>query len=462
MVKKPRAGGPVLDPAAWPASHVEMRTVDALIPYAGNARTHPPEQVAQIAASMRRWGFTIPVLVAEDGTIIAGHGRILAARQVGLTEVPVMVARGWSDEDRRLYTLADNRLAETSEWDADLLRLEIDQLLADGLDDDLSQFGFSAAELDALLPGALVETGAGLTDDDDVPEPPASSITKPGDVWLLGEHRLVCGDSTSADVLARACGGRSVDACWTDPPYNVAYSTSAGSIANDDLPDEDFRAFLVAAFAAAAQLRPGAPIYVAHADTEGLNFRAAFAAAGFKLSGCLVWVKSSLVLGRSDYQWRHEPILYGWKPGAAHDWYGGRKQTTVSEGGQVRWMPDGTLHVDVAGQTLVIRGDGLEVDAIETSVVRVERPKKNPDHPTMKPVSLIALQLENSTKRGDVVLDPFGGSGSTLIACQKLGRVACLAELDPRYCDVIVRRWQEYTGGSAVLEADGCAFDEVA
>ena len=318
MAKKARAGGPILDPAAWPASNVDMRAVDELIPYAGNARTHPPEQVAQIAASMRRWGFTIPVLVADDGTIIAGHGRILAARQIGLAQVPVMVARGWSDEDRRLYTLADNRLAETSEWDADLLRLEIDQLLSEGLDDDLSQFGFSAAEIEAMLPGALAEIGAGLTDDDDVPDVPSISITKPGDVWLLGEHRLVCGDSTSAEVLARACGGRAVDGCWTDPPYNVAYSTSAGSIANDDLPDEEFRAFLVAALSAtAAQLRPGAPIYVAHADTE-------------------------------------------------------------------------------------------------------------------------------------------------LIACQKLGRRACLAELDPHYCDVIVRRWQEYTGGTALLEADGTAFDEAA
>lgn len=433
-----------------------------LVPYVGNARTHPPKQIIQIADSMERFGFTIPMLVAEDGTIIAGHGRLLAAQHLGFTEVPVMVARGWSDEDRRLYTLADNRLAESSEWDTEMLRLEVDDLLAAGHAAALGDIGFSADEIAALLPSALGEAGAGLIDDDEAPGLERVAVTRPGDVWVMGKHRLICGDSTSPEVMEILCDGDVVNACWTDPPYNVAYSTAAGSIANDDLPDADFRAFLLAAFRAAASvMAAGAPIYVAHADTEGLNFRAAFTEAGFKLSGCLVWVKPTLVLGRSDYQWRHEPILYGWKPGAAHPWHGGRRNTTVADDGAlVREAEDGAIHLDVEGKTLVIRGRDLDVSAIDGSIIRIDKPKKSADHPTMKPVSLIVAQLRNSARAGDVVLDPFRGSGSTLIACQRLRLSARLAELSPLYCDVIVRRWQEYTGGIAVHGETGRQFGE--
>ncbi len=262
-----------------------------------------------------------------------------------------------------------------------------------------------------------------------MPEPPPVPVTVPGDVWWLGDHVVLCGDATRADHVANLCGDRLVDAVWTDPPYNVAYEGKAGSIANDDMSSSDFRRFLVSAFsAAAAVMRAGAPIYVAHADTEGLNFRGAFRDAGFKLSGCLVWVKPSLVLGRSDYQWRHEPILYGWKPGAAHSWYGGRARTTVleREASPVQAMPDGSLQIRVDGRALVVTGEKLSIEALDESVLRFEKPARSDEHPTMKPVGLILEMLENSTAKGDLVLDPFGGSGSALIACHKAGRVARL------------------------------------
>lgn len=301
-----------------------------------------------------------------------------------------------------------------------------------------------------------------LGDPDFVPEPPkATPVSRRGDLWIMGKHRLLVGDSTSRTDVEALCDGVPVDACWTDPPYNVNYEGSAGKIKNDNMADSDFRKFLCAAFSAAfGSMRPGAPIYVAHADTEGLNFRAAFRDAGFKLSGCLVWVKPSLVLGRSDYQWRHEPILYGWKPGAAHTWFGGRNKTTVKDGARppLRAMADGTVQVDVGGEVFVISGENLSVEAVEGSVIWHEKPQKNADHPTMKPVGIIAEHLENSTAPGARVLDLFGGSGSTLIACHKLGLAARLMELDERFADVIVERWQAYTSLEAVRERDGVTF----
>lgn len=372
---------------------------------------------------MRRFGFTIPMLVAENGTIIAGHGRLLAAKKLGLVEVPVMVARGWSDEDRRLYTLADNRLAETSEWDADMLRIELDELRVEVGQDALDLIAFSDADLSALLPAALREAGA--TDPDDAPPVPVVPTTVTGDVWALGGHRVMCGDSTSKEQVAALCAGM-VSLWLTDPPYNVEYvgkTKDALTIQNDSMSDVKFREFLRDAYVAAdAVMHPGAVFYVWHADSEGFNFRGAARDAGWQVRQCVIWCKQTMVLGRQDYQWKHEPCLYGWKDGAAHYWASDRKQTTV-----------------------------LEFD----------KPSRSKHHPTMKPVDLFAYQMLNSTKERDIVLDSFGGSGTTLIACEMHNRFARLMELDPKYCDVIVRRWEEFTGEEAVLDATGQTFAEV-
>jgi len=456
---------------------IEFRPVAELVPYAGNARTHPDWQIAQIAASIEEFGFTNPVLIGPDNVVIAGHGRLKAAERLGLEKVPVIVLGHLTERQRRALVIADNKIAENAGWDEELLARELAALQEDGF--DLELLGFSDTELEDLL-GGLEDPGElpSLGDPDNVPEAPRKPVSERGMVWLLGDHRVMCGDSTSREDMQKLCAGELVDACWTDPPYNVDIGGKnemldradkgnrgkTGAIANDRMETGEFRRFLVTAFSVAADvMKKGAPIYVAHADTEGLNFRAAFRDAGFKLSGCLIWVKPSLVIGRSDYQWRHEPILYGWKPGAPHKWYGGRTRTTVSEEQRppVRFMPDGTVQVDVAGQVLVISGDKLSVETYDQTVLRYDRPARNPDHPTMKPVGLIQQMLENSTKRGDLVLDPFGGSGSTLIACHALGRKARLMELEPKFCDVIVRRWQEYTGQEARLEGDGRTFEAV-
>lgn len=441
---------------------IEHRPVAALIPYSGNARTHPEWQIAQIAASIAEFGFCNPILVGPDGVIIAGHGRLLAAQMLGMADVPCIELGHLSEAQRRALVIADNKIAENAGWDEELLRAELIALQVEGV--DLDVLGFGEDELAELL--ALGEVEAEQDDHADpefVPAAPEEPISRLGDVWILGKHRVMCGDATDAEAIGALCAGH-VHAVWTDPPYNVAYEGSAGSILNDDMPTEDFRRLLLMAFRAAHhQLRPGGPIYVAHADTEGLTFRAAFRDAGFKLSGCLVWVKPSLVLGRSDYQWRHEPILYGWKPGAAHQWYGGRDKTTVREraGVGLRAMPDGSIQLDVGDQTVVITGENLSMQTVDGSVLRFEKPSRNAEHPTMKPVELILEMLENSTRPGQVVLDPFGGSGSTLIACHRSGRRARLMELDPKFCDVIVDRWQAVTGQKAVREAAGVRFDDL-
>lgn len=442
-----------------------MWPLERLTPYARNARTHSSDQVAQIAASIVEFGFTNPILVDGQGGIIAGHGRLMAARRLELAEVPVVVLAHLTEVQRRALIIADNKIAENAGWDEDLLRAELAALKLDAF--DLEVIGFSGAELESLLAEVAADDAEppALGDPDFVPDPPKSKpVTQRGDVWLLGEHRLMCGDSTSAEEVAALCEGVLVDAVWTDPPYNVNYEGTAGKIQNDNMEASEFRRFLSSAFSAAfGSMRAGAPIYVAHADTEGENFRAAFRAAGLKLSGCLVWVKPSLVLGRSDYQWRHEPILYGWKPGAAHSWYGGRNKTTVIEGARppLRVMADGSVQVDVGGEVYVIRGEDMTVESHEGSLIWHEKPARNAEHPTMKPVGIISEHLDHSTKRGDLVLDLFGGSGSTLIACHKDGRVARLMELDEKFCDVIVNRWQTYTSLEARLEGDGRSFAEV-
>lgn len=443
---------------------VEFLPTHEVVPYDRNSRTHPAWQIAQIAASMDEFGFTNPILLGSDGVIIAGHGRLAAAQQLGLEEVPVIRLDHLTPAQQRALVIADNKIAENSGWDEALLREELAALQDEAF--DLDVLGFDMEELNALLDFESEEDGPPALpgDADHVPEPDPIYATELGDVWILGDHRVLCGDSTSAAEVSLLCEGEPVDCVWTDPPYNVNYEGTAGKIENDNMGAGEFRKFLVSAMSAAFSImKAGAPIYVAHADTEGLSFRKAFVDAGLKLSGCLVWVKPSLVLGRSDYQWRHEPILYGWKPGAAHQWFGERNKTTVIEhkGESVRIMADGSVQIDVGGQVVVIEGEGLTMRSLDSSVIRADKPAKNADHPTMKPVDLIVGMLENSSRPADTVLDLFGGSGSTLIACEKMGRRARLMELDPRFCDVIVNRWQQFTGKTAVLEADGRTFDQV-
>ena len=416
-----------------------------LVAYERNARTHSPEQIRQLCRSIEEFGFTNPVLVDEHNRVIAGHGRMEAAAALGLDEVPCIVVDGLSDEQRRALILADNKLALNAGWDMDLLVSELAELKLAGLDMDLT--GFSLEEL-----GDFFANDPADRDPDAVPDVPVEPVTKPGDIWQLGPHRVICGDSTNATHLMDLCDGAVVDCVWTDPPYNVAYETKAGKIDNDNFGDAEFRQFLTDAFIAMfSVMKKGAAVYVAHVDTEGLNFRAAFRHAGFKLSGCIIWRKDSLVLGRSDYQWMHEPILYGWKPGSGHRWFGGRKQTTVMELGEQSPfidLGDGRFEVTVGGQKLIVSGDA-QVQELVPTVLYEPKPKRSADHPTMKPVALIERMLKHSARPHDLVLDPFGGSGSTLIAADRLGMCARLCELSPAYVDVIVRRWEDFTGRKA-------------
>jgi site-specific DNA-methyltransferase (adenine-specific) len=381
--------------------------VDKLIPYAKNSRTHSPEQVGQIAASIKEFGFRNPILV-DNLTLIAGHGRLLAAQKLGLDKVPTIDCSDMSESQKKAYIIADNKLAMNAGWDTAMLTLEMQELQEEGF--DLELLGFDDKELNALLEP---EVNEGLTDEDAVPETPLEPKTKLGDIYILGNHRLMCGDSTNIDAVEKLTDGL-VDILVTDPPYNVNYEGSNGlKIQNDSMGDEQFRQFLRDAFVAAnAVMKQGAVFYIWHADVEGYNFRGACKDAGWQVRQCLVWNKDSLVMGRQDYHWKHEPCLYGWKDGAAHLWAADRKQTTIIE---------------------------------------CKKPKKNDMHPTMKPVELMEYQILNNTKGQDIVLDLFGGSGSTMIAAEKIGRCARLMELDPKYCDVIVKRWEDFTGQKAVL-----------
>lgn len=384
--------------------------VSKLIPYAKNSRTHDDAQVAQIAASIKEFGWTNPILVDGDKGVIAGHGRLLAARKLGYDKVPVIELKHMTEAQKRAYVIADNKLALNAGWDNNFLALELQDLKDQEF--DLTLLGFDDKELDALLAPEIVE---GLTDEDEVPEPPKEPKTKLGDIYILGNHRLMCGDSTNIESVETLTDGL-VDILVTDPPYNVSYegkTKEALTIQNDSMGDDQFRQFLRDAFVAAdAVMKQGAVFYIWHADSEGFNFRGACKDAGWKVRQCLIWAKDTMVMGRQDYHWKHEPCLYGWKEGAGHLWASDRKQTTIIE---------------------------------------CKRPKRNDIHPTMKPVELMEYQILNNTKGQDVVLDLFGGSGSTLIACEKTGRKARLMELDPKYCDVIVKRWEDFTGKKAVL-----------
>jgi len=431
-------------------SRIELWTIDRLVPLGRNPRTHSPEQVGQIAASIREFGFLWPIMV--DGAtreVIAGNGRYWAAVQLGLRLVPVVEARHLTEAQRRAFIIADNKIALNAGWSAELLAEELPALEALGF--DLGITGFSEKELAEIL--ASVDA-PGL-EEPPVPALPEHPISRKGDLWILGDHRVLCGDATVPADLERVLGGELADAVWTDPPYNVAYEGTAGSIQNDALSDEEFGAFLGTAFRSLiAAMRPGAPIYVAHSDTGGFTFRRCFLEAGFKLSSCLIWRKNALVLSRGDYHWQHESILYGWKPGSAHSWYGSRDKTTILEfdGPPFQQVGEREWQIVLGETTLIVRGDDVTVEPVRGTVFYEKKPTSSAEHPTMKPVALVAPMLKNSAKRGDVVLDPFGGSGSTLMACQWLGARGHLIELDPRFVDVIVWRWAESTGGLVTLE----------
>lgn len=392
------------------AAKIDYLLVNTLIPYANNSRTHDDAQVAQLAASIKEFGFRNPILVDGVG-IIAGHGRLLAARKLGLEKVPTIDCSDMTETQKKAYIIADNKLALNSGWDTNLLSLELEQLDADGF--NLELLGFDSKELDELLALQVVE---GLTDEDAVPDVPDEPKTKLGDIYILGNHRLMCGDSCSITDMQKLVNDRQVDMWLTDPPYNVAYegkTKDALTIQNDSMSNDGFRQFLRDAYVTAdTVMKSGAVFYIWHADLEGYNFRGAAHDAGWKVRQCLIWKKSTMVMGRQDYHWKHEPCLYGWKEGAGHLWATDRKQTTI-----------------------------LEFD----------KPSRNGEHPTMKPVALFEYQMLNNTKGGDIILDSFGGSGTTMIAAEKNGRHAYVMELDPKYCDVIVKRWEDFTGKQAIL-----------
>lgn len=382
---------------------MQLVATEKLVPYVNNARTHSAEQIMKLRSSLREFGFINPIIIDKDYNIIAGHGRLMAAKDEGIREVPCVFVDYLTEAQKKSYILADNRMALDAGWDKELLKVEIEALQAE--DFDLGLTGFDEKELASFFDADNDVHEDDFDVDAELEKPP---VTKTGDVWLLGRHRLVCGDSTKEKTYTTLMKGEQANLVVTDPPYNVNYQGTAGKIKNDNLQNDQFYTFLLSAFTCMEKaMAKDASIYVFHADTEGLNFRKAFDAARFYLSGTCIWKKQSLVLGRSPYQWQHEPCLYGWKKNGKHQWYSDRKQTTIWE---------------------------------------FDKPQKNGDHPTMKPVPLIAYPIKNSSMTNCIVLDPFGGSGSTLIACEQTGRICRTIELDEKYCDVIVKRYIEQVG----------------
>ena len=405
---------------------VQIWPIDRLLPYIRNARTHSDEQVAQVAASIQEFGWTSPILVGADGVIIAGHARLAAARKLGIVEIPVIVLDHLTETQRRALVLADNKLALNAGWDEEMLRVELESLKDDDFNLDLA--GFTAEELDDLLRDPEA-THDGLTDEDTAPEAQEIAVTVAGDVWLLGEHRLLCGDATQMGDVEKVLAGGLADMTFCDPPYGVNYGQTMKDklrgnkrrIANDNLGD-DFGPFLRDACTNILAVTKGAT-YICMSSSALHTLHLAFTEAGGHWSTFVIWAKNTFTMGRSDYQRQYEPILYGWKEGTDHFWCGARDQGDV-------WF--------------------------------VKKPVVNDLHPTMKPVELVERALRNSSKSRDTVLDPFGGSGTTLIACEKAGRQARLIELEPKYCDVIIRRWQAWAGGQARHAESGRTFDDLA
>ncbi|CAK0765644.1 site-specific DNA-methyltransferase (adenine-specific) [Gammaproteobacteria bacterium] len=411
---------------SWLANKIEQWPTAKLIPYIRNPRAHSETQIAQIAASMVEFGFSSPILAGSDGVIVCGHGRLAAAQKLGLATVPVVVLDHLTPTQRRALVIADNRLAENASWDEEMLQVELAALRDEHF--NLELVGFDADELAELIDGVETTT-EGLTEEDSAPESPTIPVSQLGDVWLLGKHRVLCGDATQSASYDKLLGTGQVSMIWQDPPYGVNYANSAKDkmrgthrpILNDNL-GEDFGRFLTEALTPALARCDGA-IYIAMSSSALDILQTAFREAGGHWSTFIIWAKSSFTMGRADYQRQYEPILYGWREGSTRHWCGDRDQGDV-------WQ--------------------------------IKKPHKNELHPTQKPVELIERAVRNSSRPGDTVLDCFGGSGTTLIAAEKSGRQARLMELDPKYCDVIVRRGQEFTGLTSTRESDGVAFDEAA
>ena len=388
-------------------TEMQLISIDKLVPYVNNARTHSAEQIIKLRSSLREFGFVNPIIIDRDFNVIAGHGRLMAAKEEGINEVPCVFADFLTDAQKKAYILADNRMAMDAGWDEELLKIEMEEL--QNLGYDLEFTGFDEKELADLFG----------VDDKEVKEDEfdltaaleKASFVERGDVWFVGKHKLMCGDATSSEDVAKLMEDKKANLILTDPPYNVAFKSSDGlTIQNDSMDNNDFYEFLYLSFKNMADhLENGGAAYVFHADTEGLNFRKAFIDAGFHLAGCCIWVKDSLVLGRSDYQWQHEPVLYGFLQNGKHPWYSDRKQTTI-------WNFD--------------------------------KPKKNSNHPTSKPLDLLAYPINNSTQANAIVIDTFGGSGSTLMACEQMNRICYTMELDEKYASVILRRYVEDTNDS--------------
>lgn len=387
---------------------MQLVPISKLVPYVNNARTHSPEQVMKLRSSLREFGFINPIIIDRDYGIIAGHGRLLAAKEEGITEVPCVFVDYLTEAQKKAYILADNRMAMDAGWDEELLRVEIEALQGEAF--DVSLTGFDEKELSDLF-----KDGSDSDAEDDDYDLSAAlekaAFVERGDIWTVGRHRLMCGDATSAEDVAALMDGRKANLILTDPPYGVSFKSSSGlTIQNDSMKDEEFYHFLLDSFRNMADhLEKGGAAYVFHADTEGLNFRRAFIDAGFHLAGCCIWVKDSLVLGRSDYQWQHEPVLYGFMQNGKHPWYSDRKQTTI-------W--------------------------------NFAKPKRNANHPTSKPLDLLGYPIGNSTQENAIVIDTFGGSGSTLMACEQMNRTCCTMELDEKYASVILRRYVDDTGNA--------------
>ena len=401
-------------------TEMKLVPIAKLVPYVNNARTHSPEQIAKLRSSLREFGFINPVIIDRDYGVIAGHGRILAAKEEGIAEIPCVFADHLTEAQKKAYVIADNRMAMDAGWDEELLRVEIEALQAADFDPLLT--GFDEKELDDLFK----DDGDSAVEDDDYDLTAAlekASFVEHGDIWTVGRHRLMCGDATSAEDVTALMDGRRANLIVTDPPYGVSFKSSSGlTIKNDSMKDEEFYTFLLSAFSnMVAHLEKGGAAYVFHADTEGLNFRRAFIDAGLHLAGCCIWVKDSLVLGRSDYQWQHEPVLYGFLQNGKHPWYSDRKQTTI-------W--------------------------------NFAKPKRNANHPTSKPLDLLAYPIENSSQENGVILDTFGGSGSTLMACEQTNRICFMMELDEKYASVILRRYVDDFGNAdqVYVERDGVRY----
>jgi DNA modification methylase len=404
----------------WPADHVERWPLGRLVPFARNARTHSPAQVDQIAASMREWGWTNPILVDEEGTIIAGHGRVEAARKLGLADAPVMVARGWSEAKTRAYVIADNKLALNAGWDEELLVAELCDLQALAFDLDL--VGFDAAEL-----GKLLGSGEQVGGEDDVPPAPAEPVSRAGDLWVLGSHRLLCGDATAPSDVARLLGSVRPHLMVTDPPYGVDYDPAwrnevgasqtarTGRVMNDDRAD----------WREAWTLFPGDVAYLWHGALHAGTVADSLAASGFEIRSQIIWTMERLVLSRGHYHWQHEPCWYAVRKGGSGSWAGDRKQTTV-------WP--------------------ISAKDQDASTI----------HGTQKPVECMRRPILNNSSMGQAVYEPFMGSGTTLIAAETCGRYCFGLELDQAYVDVAVIRWQQLTGGTAMLDGEDASFDQVA